>query len=217
MAAHEQGRSEGAWGNSISMCMHAAACWPAPTTGRCCCAAAALTWLTISRHSRARPQPGTSTLGGSVPAGRLAKSRPSSRTMRPYDCSRSAAPSSDQSRAVFLSTYLQERMRGGGTSVTSDESVRKGAPGLSPQEACSWGRSPSRPASQHGGHPPAACPPASSAHRALSWSPGSTPPPPPTRASCSSAAAFAGARWGGQYPLSSSNMSSTADMNSWLR
>lgn len=58
---------------------------------------------------------------------------------------------------------------------------------------------------------------ASAAHRTLSWSPGDTPSRPPTRASCSSAAALAGARWGGQYPLSSSNMSSSAEMKSWLR
>jgi hypothetical protein len=62
---------------------------------------------TISRHKRASPAPGTSTAGGSgASAGQPANRRRSSAQMRPYDWSRSWAPSCDQSRATFFSTYL---------------------------------------------------------------------------------------------------------------
>ncbi len=68
-----------------------------------------LTMFTISRHSRARPAPGTRTEGGcGASAGQPANRRRSSAVMRPYDCARSAAPSADQSRAQFFSTYLQQ-------------------------------------------------------------------------------------------------------------
>lgn len=90
--------------NVKSTSRHSAISWHLPASNRCFCAPVAE--LSKSGQKLAVHLPGTSILGGCGDAQPL-KCACTSLQMRPYDCVLSGAPSWDQSRIMFLKTYLQ--------------------------------------------------------------------------------------------------------------